>query len=330
MADPPAYRRDAHGRPLDAYPDPTEYGRPLGINALGTVAYATDGSVTLASLDEDGDIRVPVRERRLARSFPLAEADLTTAEYVLYVADEVGPWRALSPLGRERVTDHGVAPERVLADDPFDADPTELLTSLRDPEGVESAAEASGALRQFAMDRPDATVELVGELLALLGDGVLGTSGPELDAETGRAAGFQRLAVRADLVFAVARATREDSAAVAGHLDALLDALGEDREPAGENPPLFYLTDALDVLGRADTDGLATALAERIRTPERAVPTLNALYRLEHRYASDDHPLLEDSTLREAVRGAREHAGEVGAAAGDVETIHGFHRNTRG
>ncbi|MFC7177563.1 hypothetical protein [Halosegnis marinus] len=84
----------------------------------------------------------------------------------------------------------------------------------------------------------------------------------------------------------------------------------------------------LDALGRADTAGTAAALAERIADPERAVATLNALYRLEHRYANGSHPLLDAEELRAAVGAASERDGEVGAAAAEVETLHRFHRGS--
>lgn len=90
MTDPPMYRRDKHGRGLDAYPDRTEFGYLLGINAFGNATYGTETEATLAALNADGDLRVPVRERWIARQFPLSEAGFTPAEYVQYVVDEMG------------------------------------------------------------------------------------------------------------------------------------------------------------------------------------------------------------------------------------------------
>lgn len=315
MTDPPMHRRDKHGRALDEYPERTEYGHLLGINAFGNAAYATETEATLASLDEEGRLRVPVRERWIARQFPLAEANLTPAEYVEYVVDETGPWRALTGGVEDRIEAAGHDLEGLVSDGPYEAELGRLLDAVE--AGGARASEASGALRQYALDHPDEVVPVVSRLLDVLDDGA--------EAET---EGFGALAVAADLAAAVARATRADPEAVVPHLDRLVAVTGREREPAGDDPALLHLVDALDVLGRDDSEGLAGALATRVEAADDgAVATLNALYRLEHRYSTGRHPLLETERLREVVAAAAERAsGDLGAAATDVETIHGFHR----
>jgi hypothetical protein len=313
MTDPPTHRRDKHGRALGAYPERTAYGHLVGINTFGNAAYATEATATLASLDEAGELRVPVRERWIAREFPLAEADLTPAEYVEYVVDEAGPWRALTPGVEERIEAAGHDLDALVSDGPFEADRDELLAAVESGGG--RAREAGGALRQYALDHPEEMVPVVPRLLD-----ALAVPGPDDD--------FAALAVAADLAAAVARATRAAPDAVAPHLDRLVDPAGGEREPAGDDPTLLHLLDALDVLCRADSEGVAAALATAVEAADaHAVATLNAVYRLEHRYSTREHPLLEASRLREVVAAAAERAsGELGAAATEVETIHGFHR----
>lgn len=312
MSDPPAYRRDKHGRALDEYPERTAYGHLIGINTFGNAAYATEAEATLASLDEEGQLRVPVRERWIARQFPLAEADLTPAEYVEYVVDETGPWRALTDGVEERLEAAGYDAATLVSDGPYETDRDDLLAAVESGDG--RARAAAGALRQYALDHPEDVVPLLPRLF----DTLHGEEGEDFGAR----------AVAADLAAVVARATRADPGAAAAHLDRLVDAAGREREPAGDDPALLHLVDALDVLGRDDPAEIAETLAGMVEgADDRAVATLNALYRLEHRYSTGEHPLLAAGRLREVVAAAADRAGgELGEAAREVETIHGFHR----
>lgn len=320
--DPPAHRRDKHGHPLADYPQETEYGRLLGVDASGNAAYTDGETVTLAAFDTAGALRVPVRERWLTRRFPLDAAGLDPGEYVLYTADETGPWRELADFARERVAEAGYDPERVRSAEPFEGDADSVLTGLAAGEPDDESA--AGALRQFAMDRPEALSARLDDLLDVLADADVD---PEGVYGEDRAGGYERLAVLADAAYAVARAARADPEALVARVEGLLVAAGGEREPA-DDPVVSYLLDALDVVGHARTAETAAALADRIDDPERAVPTLNALYRLEHRYANGDHPLLDAETLRAAVAAARERGGEVATAAEAVETLHRFHRGS--
>jgi hypothetical protein len=316
VTDPPAYRRDKHGRALAEYPERTEYGHLIGINAFGNAAYATERTATLASLDEEGRLRVPVRERWIAREFPLAEAGLSPTEYVEYVVEETGPWRALTDGVEERLQTAGHDLSLIVSAGSFTAELDGLIEAVQTRDGA--ASEASGALRQYALDHPAEVVSVVPRLLDLQ------------ESYAGANDDFDALAVAADLAAVVARATRADPGTVATHLDRIVAVVGRERKPAGDDPTLLHLIDALDVLGRDDPEGLATALATDIENDDDdddAIRTLNALYRLEHRYSTGQHPLLEIDPLRQVVAAAAERAtGELREAAQEVETIHGFHR----
>ena len=52
---------DKHGRPLAAYPETAECGRPPGVNVFGNTADRTAETVSLALLDETGTLRIPPR-----------------------------------------------------------------------------------------------------------------------------------------------------------------------------------------------------------------------------------------------------------------------------
>lgn len=326
MAAPPTHRRDKYGHTLDEYPDPTDHGRLLGFDAVGNAAYADESTVTLGVLAADGSLRVPVRDRRLTRRFPLDDAGLTPLEYVLYFADEVGPWRALADDARQRLTDADRDPDQVLTDGPFEADAAALANRLDESDPV-AVGEASGGLRRLAMDDPDAVVPVLADLLAFLsGKMVNGTEQPAGD----RTAAYERRASQADVAFAVARIAWEDPEPLYESFDALLAVAGADRETDRDDPALASLTDVLDRLGREDAEGVAAALVDRItgEDPDRATAALNALYRLEHRYARETHPLCADESVRAAVDEAADRDGAVGEAAVAVETIHGFHRGS--
>lgn len=326
---------DKHGNPLSAYPDPTEHGRLLGFNFAGNAAYATNGSVTLATLDAGEDLRVPPRERWLAGEFPLGEVGLTPGDYVLYAADEGGPWRALTEAAREGVAERGVDPTRVLRDTAAEGDPDTLVAALRadDPERATSASEE---LRRLVTDRPDAFVGHLQTMLDVLrhrlhGEGGLdvGRGGDGAD-QTDSVDPTHALFLR-NVAFAVARVVRESPAAGVSSTDRLLASFDENRDRTEEAVHRELLVDAVDVLGRRRTAAFAEALASRLEreadpTSVSRVRLLNALYHLEQRYATASHPLLEDSTLRGAVdRAVEDPDPDVAETAEAVGTVHDFH-----
>lgn len=324
MAAPPMHRRDKLGHTLDEYPDPTEHGRLLGFDAVGNAAYADDATVTLGVLAADGSLRVPVRDRRLTRRFPLDDAGLSQLEYILYFADEVGPWRVLADSSRQQLVDADHDPEQLLTDVPFEADAAALADQLTGSDSV-AIGKASSGLRRLAMDAPEAVAPVLPELLAFLST--------VIDDGTERVAGnrstdYERRASQADVAYAVARIAWHDPEPIHDSFDRLLAVAGEDRETDRDNPALASLTDAIDRLGRENADRVAAAFVDRIdgSDPTRATAALNALYRLEHRYARGTHPLCANESVRAAVDAASERDGAVGEAAVAVETIHGFHR----
>jgi len=320
MSDTPVFRRDKYGHAVDAYPSEADHGQLLGINVSGNVAYATDDTVTLAVLGIDGSLRVPPPERGLPSDFPLNEVELTPGEYILYIADEAQPWRALSEHGQNLVEETSHDTGVVLTDGPVDADLDSLLAALDGATADDDVGEHSGMVRRVAMDHPEQVVDSLGALVDLLaahlGDGE--TSGDSAEA-------WDRAAAAVDLAYAVSRAAREDPAAVAAYLDGLVEMLGHERT-AADQPTPRHLTDALDAIGRAETDEVAAALARAIEgEADTAETALNALYRLEHRYSADEHPLCEVPTVREAVDDVTDREDAVGEAALDVGMIHGFH-----
>ncbi|MFB6118500.1 hypothetical protein [Halosegnis sp.] len=317
--EPPAFRRDKRGHAVTDYPERTDDGRLLGVVASGNAAYADDESVTLAILGNDGTLVVPPRERGLATELPLAAVGLSPGEYIRYVADEAGPWRALAPAGETAI--EGVEPPELLTDGPVEVDLDAVLETLADG-GSPGTGEGDESLRRAAMDHPGQMVARVDTLFDLLEARAGATAAPDPE--------WREVAVAADIAFALARAARADPAAVATRLDRLVDLLGRERASA-DRPPTAHLTDVLDVLGRRETSGVAGALADAIEADDQtAEAALNALYRLEHRYSTGDHPLCESETVRTAVTAAAARSGRVGEAAADVETIHQFHRGTTG
>lgn len=316
-------RTDKHGHELADYPNESDHGRLLGFLVSGNAAYATEERVVLATLDARGTLRTPPRERWLSGEFPLAAVGLTPADYVLYAADEAGPWRALTSLAREAVRAKGIDPAKVHRDGVETGDPETLVSRLDEDPGT--AAEASGALRQFTLDHP-ARVEPHAETLLDVLDALVtvSTDGQADEAD------FERLVVARDVAFVLARLARARPGVLSPHLDRLLATLGAAPDDGDDHPHVSYLLDVLDVLGRADPDGAARVLCERLdSTPETATRTLEALYRLEHRYARDEHPLLEDESLRTAVEAALDAEDlAVRQAATEVDTVHGFHRGS--
>lgn len=312
---------DKFGHEIGEYPQNREEGSLLGFNVFGHAVYATDERAVLAVLGPSGDLRIPPRERWFAGAFPLADVGLTPGDYVLYAADEGGPWRALAPFGREAVGERGVEPSEVLRDAAATGDPDVLVpTVVNDTESTDRIA-AAGELRELVVDDPEAVQGYVRPLLEWL----TGTPGANATADES----FDRFAAATDVAFVVARVARSAPDTVLDAFDPLVGCLGSDRETADVPDYLASLLDALDVVGRQQPDATADALRVRIggTDSDRAVSALNALYRLEHRYADGSHPLLDHESVREVV--AQQTTGtatEVHDAAAAVETIHEFHR----
>jgi hypothetical protein len=331
--DPPA--TDKHGNPLSASPDPTEHGRLLGFNFAGNAAYATNDSVTLATLELGEHLRVPPRERWLAGEFPLGEVGLTPGDYVLYAADEGGPWRALTNAAREGIADRGVDPTRVLRDAAAVGDPDRLVAALNDDDPKRTTA-ASEELRRLVADRPDAFVDHLQTVLDVLRHRLHGEAG--LDAEpaggdpdrTDSADSTHALFLR-NVAFAVARLVRESPAAGVRSADRLLASFDENQDRTEDAVHRELLVDAVDVLVRRRTTDFASVLADRLEreadsTSVSRVRLLNALYHLEQRYATGNHPVVEDPTLRGAVDRAVEGPNpDVTETAEAVRTVHDFH-----
>lgn len=322
---------DKHGRGLEAYPASTDDGRFLGFNVFGNAAYATDAVVSLAILDETGDLQVPPRDRWLGHEFPLDEVGLTPGDYVLYVADDRGPWRALTSWGRDRVEAAGVDPDKVVGEIPKQRDAASLVSELRAASDWGERAELAGELRQVALDRPWSVVPVVTDIVELLDDRASERAGPPdaEDAHQGESDREQsRTSARRDLAFVVDRAAREDWSGVESAFHRLVLIAGDRELRDPETAYKRHLLDLLDRRGRVDTP----ATIERIERwlgdddPTVRLRALNALYHLEYRYASDSHPLLEDPGLRDAVADRTDDGdAAVRDRAESVETLHGFH-----
>jgi hypothetical protein len=306
-------RTDRRGNPVQRYPVAAEHGRLLGIDAYGEAVYATD---------DRGTLRVPPRERWLAAEFPLAETGLSPGDYVLYVAKEAGPWRVLADAGHEGVRARDVDPERVVADGPVETDVDALVERVVSADGRDDRAEPAGELRQVAMDHPHEVADHARTLLSLLSGGR--PVDPDV-ADDSTTAPYHVLAARGDLAFA--RAVRAHPAVVRPVLEELLGLVA-----AGRASPVDHdrhLLDALDVAGLAEPSGTAASLVSVLgeEAPAARRRALDALYRLEHRHAAGDHPMLSVGELREAVEALERDPNEsVREAAAAVGTVHGFHQ----
>lgn len=303
---------DKHGRPLSAYPEAADAGRLLGINAFGNAAYASEVVVSLAVLDESGSLRSPPRHRRLAHEFPFSEVGMSPGEYVLYVADEYGPWRGLTAFAREWTDRAGVDPDRVVGTVPTERDAGTLVESLLEADSWADRAGPAGELRQLAMDRPADLGPFAADLVALLDD--------RADDGSGLAA---RGGVRVDVAFAVARTVRAVPDAVDDEFARLVRIAGEESLEAAETAYKDRLVDLLDVRGRQATNEVADRL-EAVLTAEDAEARLcglHVLYHLAYRYANGTHPLVADAGIRAAVAARVDDPDPAVAARADEVDI---------
>jgi hypothetical protein len=314
---------DRRGRPLAAYPERAAGGRLVGLTVFGTAAYAGDGQVRVALLEADGRLSVPPRDARLADRFPHEEVGLSLGEYVLYAADEYGPWRALTASAREAVAEH-TDPEEVLATaDPEPGEVGRLVTALSTADSWERRVELAGELRQALLDAPLAAAPHLGALFDLLDDvtGERERIPGEAEEPVGEAPfdrrerSFPRIAARRDIAQAVARVVRELLVAPDGALSESLVRrvafLAGDR-PIHDPETAYkeYLVDALETIGRDRPAVLRAALLSLFGGSARERRRgANAAYQLAARRRADEGgddggteaPRLFDERLRAAV-----------------------------
>lgn len=321
-------RTDKYGNPLSAYPSSTEYGDLLGFNAVGNAVYATERTITLAVLGPDGALRIPPMERWLSTDFPLEEVEMGPSDYVLYSADETGLWRALTETGRDGVEALGVDPDQTVGVKSVDADPDALMEKLTGGTEAEQLPEAAGELKTVVMNDPQELVPYVDELLRLLvSTDVPKAAGAESSAD--HPVEYDEYGLTRNVAYAIARIARSEPAEIGTHFEHLVHALGKVREPADTTLSQDYLLDTFDILGRS----AAVRTSRRVRSAledgdtSLRVATLNSLSLLEHRYATEEHPLLEHQSVREAIQEAETDASQsVREAAKAVTMVHDFHR----
>jgi hypothetical protein len=99
--------QDRNGTPATHYPDTHLDGVFLGINGEGLGEYHTDEHVFLAEYTDDG-LQVPPTEYGIAHEFYLEE--MTLADYIQATTDEHGPWRFLSDIARQVLSNAGIDP----------------------------------------------------------------------------------------------------------------------------------------------------------------------------------------------------------------------------
>lgn len=100
--------QDRNGTPATKYPDTHLDGAFLGINGDGVGEYYTDEYVFLAEFD-DGGLDVPPPEYGMAHEFYLENMPL--AEYIEAKTEERGPWKHLSDIARQVLSNAGIDPD---------------------------------------------------------------------------------------------------------------------------------------------------------------------------------------------------------------------------
>jgi hypothetical protein len=330
---------DRNGRPLGNYPEEGAGGRLVGPTVFGTAAYAGDGQVRIALLGADGELSVPPRDARIADRFPHGEVGLSLGEYVLYVADESGPWRALTAPAREAVAEHTDPGDVVATADPDRGEIAGLVTGLSTADSWERRVELAGELRQALLDAPLAAAPGLGTLLDLLDDvtGERERIPAEADDPVGdqpfaeRERSFPRIAARRELAQGVARVVRELHAAPDADLEESpvrrVAFLAGDR-PIHDPETAYkeYLIDALETVGRRRPSVLRGALLELFEgTARERRRGANAAYQLAGRRTVDDDgddDRLFDERLRAAVRELTEDPDPtVAEAATELELM---------
>lgn len=329
---------DRHGWEIDEYPDEhDEYGRLLGINLFGNAAYATPKRVYLAELTASGTLRAPPREHWTGHDFPLGDLEMSVGEYLRGVADDYGPWRALSAFGQERVTAANVDTDAVIrrtVDLPR-RDAAALVDAVVDGDWA-ARSDASGPLRMLAMDDPDSVAPHVADLVSLLDDvrGERERIDTEADAPVGsqpfdeRTSNTARIAVRQDIAFVITRVGRADPTAVGESLRRLVDIAGDRPYYDPETAYKRYLVDLIDDLGRRDPSSVAAVVTASLAEDEPVVRrrALNTLCNLQSRDVDAVHPVLATGDLSDAVEECRHDENDrLRTAAADLDSLREFH-----
>lgn len=323
---------DRAGRSLDAYPTSTSHGTLVGINTYGTAVYASSDAVSLCLLDERGELRSPPRTQCATHQFPVEDLGISVVEYVQYVRQTHGPWRALADATRSALAKRDVDERRLLRSEGVDEAVLETaLERLERASGWTDRAAAAADLRPAVMDRPDATPDLVSTLLPHLDD-VAGERDPvdapfDSNADGAEAAAernFERIATRRDLAYAVYRVTRSQPDQTLASLSRLLIVAGDRTYYDPETTYKEWLVDAIDAVGRARPGQCVTAVVDALETGDAPGRTLWSICHLERRYPSSDHPLLADEQLQTAVSTLADGEQSAATAAAEVEMLHEF------
>jgi len=140
-----------------------------------------------------------------------------------------------------------------------------------------------------------------------------------------RTRNFDRIAVRRDVAYTVARITRATTDAVESLFDEVVHVAGDDTYHDPDTAYKHHLVDVLDVVGRSNTADMARKLSS-LRERRRFDARTDARRSIGSRGVRDgDHPPLESPSIREAVAAAegRRRRGCAQAAL-DIELIHDF------
>lgn len=324
-------RTDKRGAILEDYPPQTEYGVLLGFNAYGNAVFSDEETVSLAILGDDGDLQVPPSTYWTTHDLPLERLGLSRLEYVRYLADEHGPWRALvDPIRTGLEPD--VDPDSLTTDAAGDPDTVRsLVKSLADADEWDQRAEFAGELRLSIMDTPDAEPELVARLLPLLDD-VNGERDPIGDDRTAGSSAvapelerdFDRIATRRDVAFAIARVTRSRPGLARESLPSVVRLAGDAQYHEPETAYKRHLIHVLNLLTRADPEATASQVETLLAAPSASTRsrTVRALTQLEQEYPGGTDPLVADVAVRDRLDALAEDDDDaVSQAIADLSMV---------
>lgn len=102
---------DRNGYSIDEYPENYLDGIFLGINGDGIGEYLRSDYVFLAEYTPRG-LLVPPKEYGIAHEFYLE--DMPLEEYIIAIAEEVGPWRHLTEISKQSLQNSGYDPHNFL------------------------------------------------------------------------------------------------------------------------------------------------------------------------------------------------------------------------
>lgn len=321
---------DKFGRPLAGYPTDSDLGRLLGINRYGTGVYATDELVSLAVLDERGELRSPPRQFWATHELPLDSLDLSRDQYVLYLVENHGPWRAVSDTVTATLEAEGIDRDDVVrTPSPDDHRIEAIIDELNGTEEWTERSKLASELRLLVLDSPGHARALP-DLVALLDD-VDGEADPTgAEGEKTADPDYDRIATRQVLAYVVARIARRDPDVGSGVFERIVRIAGDDTYHDPQTSYKEHLVDVVDVGGRDDPESRSATLTSLLKadSPTTRERTLNALYHLERRYVTAQHPLLEDEALRARITAAEDDPVEaVSSAALDITMLHDFESN---